>query len=133
MASEKSMRQRVVRALKSLDAMSVENSVRPGTPDVEYIGGWIELKSAEGWPKNPKTPLRIPHFTPLQRIWLSRRCRMGGMAWMLLRVGKEWLMLQGDVAAAVVGLTTKEQLVGACSFYWETAPSDAELLRAVSQ
>jgi hypothetical protein len=131
MASEKSMRQRVVRALKSLDAMSVENSVRPGTPDVEYIGGWIELKSAEGWPKNEKTPLRVPHFSPLQRIWLSRRCNAGGLAWLLIRVGREWLLLRGDVAAKILGSATREQLLEACSFYWETAPSDEELLRAV--
>lgn len=41
MSSEKDMRKRVVSALKTLHAVSVENGVGAGTPDVNYAGGWL--------------------------------------------------------------------------------------------
>lgn len=132
MASERSMRSRVTRALKPLDAVAIENLVQPGTPDVEFIGGWIELKSADAWPKGSNTALRVPHFTPLQRLWLRRRCRRGGKAWMLLRVGREWLLLGGDVASSIVGNSTKAELVSAAHSYWPKTPTDEELLAAFS-
>ena len=124
------MRSRVVRALRPLDAMAVENAVQPGTPDVEYIGGWIELKSLAAWPKREDTLVRVPHFNTLQRLWLSRRCGKGGKAWLLLRVGREWVMLAGDTAAAILGNSSRPQLIAASCNYWSSTPSDQELLTA---
>ena len=128
MASESSMRSRVVRALRSLDAMAVENAVQPGTPDIEYIGGWIELKSVASWPARPDTPLRVPHFTVIQRLWITVRCKKGGVAWVLLRVGREWLLLPGIVAASMLGSSTREQLIDLAHRYWSSTPSDDQLL-----
>lgn len=108
--SEKGMRQRVVRALKSLDAISVENPAYPGTPDVNYIGGWLELKWKRHWPKGADTPLRMPHFTPQQRVWLTRRARKGGTALVLLQVGQEYLLLLPDDAADFLGNSPRWRL-----------------------
>jgi hypothetical protein len=132
--TESDMRQLVVRALAGLDPVSVENPAHPGTPDVNHTGGWLELKRVDAWPARPGSPLRLPHFTPQQRVWLRRRCasRPRG-ACLLLRVdGKtggpvrhesvvvdlvaprrhtaEWLLFAGDAAAEHVGNVNRDRL-----------------------
>ena len=70
--SESSMRQRLVAALKPLDAVPIENRLRAGTPDVNYIGGWMELKWLRSWPVRDGV-ISLPHYTNGQRLWLRRR------------------------------------------------------------
>lgn len=128
MASEVSMRQRVVNALRPLDAVAVENPAHPGTPDVNYVEGWIELKAAASWPAQAETPLRIDHFTNVQRIWLNRRARRGGRAHVLLRVGHEWLLFSALDAAARLGLSSRAELLSLAERSWPRTPTDEELL-----
>lgn len=105
------MRRRVIQALRELDAIAVENSAYPGTPDVAYIGGWIELKEADEWPKKPQTPLRLSHFTRHQRAWIRRHVEKGGTAFVLLKVGKsEWFLIDGKTAADMLGNSTREMI-----------------------
>jgi hypothetical protein len=109
--SESDQRARVVRALRSLDAQACENRVRPGTPDVHYIDGWIELKWLKSWPKNVETPVKIEHFTPQQRVWLKTRWNKGGRAFLLLQAaGSNWLLFDGATASQLVGRINKEAL-----------------------
>ena len=106
--------------VKYLDPQRIEDRVSLGIPDVDLAIGNIELKFLAEWPKRPGTLIRIPHFTPEQRGWLIRRCqacRLAGLrinAWLLLRVGmvdpNEWLLFNGDVAAACIGTATQAQL-----------------------
>lgn len=129
--SEHLMRREVVKALQPLDAFSVENPVYPGTPDVNYVEGWLELKYADKWPERPSTPLKLPHFTPQQRIWLLRRWRAGGNAFLLLHVHRqEWLLFAGDVAQAVVGRVAKDALLFHAIKVWPSLNQD-ELIRAL--
>jgi hypothetical protein len=98
---ERNMRQVVVRMLtdSGLDAVSVENSAGPGTPDVNFREGWIELKYLKQWPDGPDTDVRIDCFTPQQRVWILRRWMSGGAVFLLLQVGRDWLLFNGDDAA----------------------------------
>ena len=120
--SESDMRGKVVRALRSLDAVSVENKVYPGTPDVNYIGGWVELKWLRSWPRNADTdPVKIKHFTPQQRVWLKRRWRRGGRAFLLLQAGgRDWLLFDGVTAAQIVGRVTRPELFERALMNWKT-------------
>lgn len=126
------MRSRVVKALRSLDAVPIENPILPGTPDIEYIGGWIELKSAKQWPARPTTPLRVTRFTVEQRLFLRRRVERGGNAWLLLRVGtRDWLLFRGDKAAQLLDYATKSVLMEAADRVWDHAPTEEDLLSAL--
>lgn len=109
--SESTTRTFVVRFLTEdgLDAVAVENPACPGTPDVNYVEGWIELKQLTHWPKTTG-PVQIRHFRQGQRIWLRRRWAAGGAAWFLLRVRTDWLLFDGEYAGRMVGLVSREEL-----------------------
>lgn len=122
------MRRRVIRALRELDAVAVENSVGPGTPDVNYIGGWVELKEVERWPVRGG-PLRVPHFKPEQRAWIRRRWKRGGDVWVLLKVESDWLLLDGLYASACLGDVPAASLSASALRHWSKGLVDAELLQ----
>ena len=106
------MRSNVVGLLKDagLDAMAVENPCNPGTPDVNLVEGWIELKQLPKWPKRGTTTVRIEHFTQVQRMWLARRWDKGGNVYLLLQVRQDWLLFSGEDAADHVGKATEAEL-----------------------
>lgn len=108
--SEQTMRQRVVRGLRSLDAISVENAARAGTPDVNYVEGWIELKQLGRWPRDADAVVLCRHFRVGQRVWIKRRARAGGRVHVLLQVGRDWLLLPGREAAEELGHVTRGRL-----------------------
>ena len=109
------MRQRIVKMLTDagLDAISVENPAYPGTPDINYVGGWLELKWIEDWPKRATTPVVIPHFTPQQRVWAIRRSRVDPNGiWLILEVGrpKQWLLFRGRDVREIGKTLTRDDL-----------------------
>lgn len=128
MSSEKDMRKRVVKILKPLHAVSVENGVGAGTPDVNYTGGWIELKSMAAWPVDPDLPLRVDHFTTQQRLWLRKRWLAGGNVWLLIKVADDWLLLTGWDAAVYLGRMCRADLVKQACASWEGGLSAKGLL-----
>lgn len=125
--SESGQRRRVIKALKPLDARAVENPIGPGTPDVNYIEGWIELKWLRRWPKRPETIVPLPHFTQGQRLWLRRRCRRGGNAWLLLQCKQEWLLFYGLDAHDYVGKMTRDGLYRCARMRWTRGLRNEEL------
>jgi hypothetical protein len=109
--SESGMRMNLVKTLSVLDAISVENPAGPGTPDINFIGGWIECKWLRAWPKRPDTPVKLDHpLLPTQKAWLKRRCRRGGKAWVMLQCGREWFLFDGIVAANHLGIVPQNEL-----------------------
>ena len=131
--SEQHMRGRVVRALMPKHAIAVENPALPGTPDVNYLGGWIELKCLRSWPARAETLVAIDTFTPQQRIWHIRRRMAGGTSWMLIQCGRDWLLLDGADAALNIGLCTKQQLIDLSAGYSDHGLDQEELISWISR
>lgn len=120
--SESTMRGIVVRALRSRDAVAVENPVCPGTPDVNYRDGWLELKQLARWPRNADVaPVLIPHYSPEQRLWLLKRTAAAGVAALLLKVGSEWLLFDGKTSAALVGRVPRPELRSRAYRTWSSS------------
>lgn len=112
------MRRVVVDALRPFDAVSVENGARLGTPDVNCTLGWLELKYVAAWPVREATALAVDHFTPQQKAWIERRARLGGFVCVVLKVGKEWFILDGAWAARHLGKVDRQKLVEAAEGHW---------------
>ena len=129
--AEQDQRRTIVRVLRSLDAVSVENPAYPGTPDVNYIGGWVELKWLRRWPERGGV-VQLEHYTQQQRVWHIRRCRAGGACWVLLQVGRCWLLFWGRVAAKFLGQVEKEQLLSVAYRVWENGLKKEELLECLT-
>ena len=129
--SERDQRQRLVGALRELDAISVENSAYAGTPDINYIGGWIECKWLRSWPKRRETIVKVSRFHQGQRVWAKRRIKKGGVVWFVLQVGKEWLLIDGAVAAEHIGKVTAYEIRMMAHRYWPNGLDDKEFLDAV--
>lgn len=125
------MRQRVVKALKPLDAFSVENPCRPGTPDVNYLDGWIELKWAKRWPVRADTPLDLSHYTPQQRLFQMRRWHKGGKVHLLVQVADDWLLFPGPIAAKIEG--PRAVLLAQACAHWTGPQMEAEIVAYLSR
>jgi hypothetical protein len=128
---ERSLRKYVLEALRPLDACAVENSACPGFPDVEFIGGTMELKVLKDWPARPSTVVKLPKFRPLQRNWLRKRWRAGGLALFLLRVDREHLLFDGEWAADHLGVdATRDKLYNHATAAWAPRALTRESLYA---
>lgn len=125
------MRRRVVKALRPLHAISIENGAGAGTPDVNYTGGWLELKSMAEWPSDPINVLEVPHFTAQQRLWLRKRHLAGGRVHMLLKVANDWLLIEGWHAAVHVGKSNRAMLIDVAERAWVGGLKEKELLEAL--
>jgi hypothetical protein len=131
--SEKYLRSVVTKMLCSFDAIAVENPLHPGTPDVNYAEGWIELKYLTKWPKTADVlPVKVAHFTPQQRIWLRRRIAKGGKSFLLLKVGKkEHLLFKGDDAANYLGMVDRQKLIELACCYMPKGLKKKEFLECL--
>lgn len=124
------MRQIVIKALSGLDGFSVENPVRPGTPDLNYIEGWVELKVLESWPVRAATKIKVPCFTGQQRVWLKRRWDRGGASYFLILIDKDWLLYDGNMAGSHVGKDwDKNEMILNARMYCEGQLDKAKLYR----
>jgi len=115
---ELGLRSEVVKILKRAgrDPMPVENVCQKGCPDLNFTGGWIEIKKTKEWTRGV---VKLDHdLTKEQRIWLRRRARKGGSCWVLVQIDQDFLLLLGPVAADLIGHSTRPELeqaaVGIC-------------------
>lgn len=122
MSNELAWRRDVVKALRraGLDARPVENPADPGFPDIEFVGGTMELKELDRWPVRSGTPVRVPLYKSHQRIWHSRRAAAGGLVYVLLRVGFEFVLLPGAWAAVHLGESPRDVLYHASLAHWRS-------------
>lgn len=126
--SESGMRERVVRMLSPVGGIAVENPALPGTPDVNYTLGWVELKWLRSWPVGEATPVVIDHFTPQQRIWHINRRRCGGRSHVLIQCRREWVLLDGIDAALHLNQVDRSALIKLATWYWNGGLNQKELL-----
>jgi len=102
--AETHLNERLTRALAALDPWRVENAVGPGTPDINYRGGWIESKQLPAWPKREGTVVKVDHYTPQQRSWHMRRAKRGGNIHVAIEVAGEFFLFNGWDAAQHLGV-----------------------------
>lgn len=120
--SETDTNDRIRGAIIHRDPTRVENSVGPGTPDINFIGGWIESKFLDAWPKRAKTVVRVPHYRPDQRAWHVKRCAAGGIVFVVIQIGDDVLVFDGMDAAKGLGFWTREEMnrIAKCVMYpWD--------------
>lgn len=129
--SEKQTRKTVLKALRSLDAQPVENICVVGYPDVEYIGGHIELKTLDKLPVRGG-PVRIEHYTAHQKLWLLNRWRKGGRAFLLIQYKREWLLFDAIVAQDV-GTMTYETMKARTIAYWDKGLVEEQLIKFLTE
>lgn len=106
MGSESTLRKKVVKLLRTLNAEAVENRCGVGMPDVCVItlGVWIECKKTAAFPKRPDSKVALTHeLLPSQRVWLNRCARRGGTAYTLTQVANEFFLHDGPTACEVLG------------------------------
>lgn len=108
--SETSVNKNVLRALRGLDPFRVENAVGPGTPDIAYVGGWIEDKYLPAWPKGETTPVRVPHYKPDQRAWHVRHRVAGGNVHVVIEIAGESMVYDAALAAQFLGFWTRREM-----------------------
>lgn len=107
--SEGNQRRTLAKRLSHLDFRAIENHMVKGTPDGNYIEGWMELKYLDDWPARAHTPVVLSRFTKEQKLWLARRWRRGGRAFLTIQVNLEWLVIAG-VDVKPVGLLPRKEL-----------------------
>lgn len=111
-------------------AMRVENPIGPGTPDINWLAppmeGWVEMKFVKRYPPRGGV-VQMKDFTPQQRVWLAKRCRVGGRAHLIVHCDEEWLLFHGMIAAMQVGKIIRPALYDAAQRVWRGAPPRDEL------
>lgn len=120
--SESKLSAKILKTLKHLDAIPVDNPRKPGTPDVNYVEGWLELKYLKEWPKRSITIVRIPTWTPQQGIRHYLRNLAGGNSKVLLQVGTEYLLFQGSTAYMFFNEVMRSQMYLLAIKVWDRYP-----------
>lgn len=132
--SESGMRQNLVKALKSLDAVPIENHMRAGTPDVNFIGGWIECKWMKFWPKGADVrSVRFSHpLTKEQGLWARRRTLAGGVSLVVAQVSREWFFFDGLDIRLYFNKMTRPEMRERAIFRMTNGMNKKELLEWIS-
>lgn len=101
MALEKDLNKKIQAAIADLHPFRIENSVGPGTPDIGYVGGYIEDKQF-GFPVRPGTIVKCDHYVDKQRAWHVKHRRAGGCCLVAVgdsRSGRTYVFDALDAAA----------------------------------
>lgn len=141
MGAESGMRSRVMKALNvpEIHPIAIEtNGMAPGTPDINHVYGWLELKQLPEWPVREDTVVRVPTYTPYQRLWQKARIRAGGLVQILLRVGSghnaTWILMSAAWAIAHLSVdATKSDVVEQALQVWYGILNEEELRWAIQK
>ncbi len=138
MSSERALWGTMRRALSPFGRLvRIESPIAPGIPDVYYrlrgVGGWVELKEHDGWPVRPTTALRLPHLRLEQVAWLEAERAAGGLAFLLLQIGRDYVLLDPHTVRGVFRRElTREAVTAAAVAYGQGRFPTASVLRALT-
>ena len=128
------MRGKIVKLLSGLNAFAVENIALVGTPDINYIEGWIECKWLREWPRRESSPVVLDHPLKLeQKLWIHKRKKKGGNCWVLLQCRRDWLLFDGAVARNILGEATKTELFEQATLFWTSGINKEELIKCLQK
>lgn len=133
---ETTMRAKLVKLLAPLGAYAVENGgCHPGTPDIATVRGPIECKATNEWPVKPETGVKLDHdLTHAQRIFIMKWVACGGYCWVMLNIGRQWLLFSGMVAVSILGGVepgTRQELLDNAIEVWNRTPKSQEICMAL--
>lgn len=128
---EQKWRKNLVKDLRAVHAIPVENPVKPGTPDVNFSDGWLELKVIEHWPAREDTVVHFDKLTQQQRIFARMRWQAGGSTWIFAKIGTDFLLFRG-CDANLLGTLTKEGLMGVTVRCWQKRVNVKELISIIT-
>jgi len=106
-----------------LEATRHEDAYQRGIADVSFVQGsrvtavertetrhgWMELKYRGMAPIRAGTICKIDHYTDDQRIWLRDKGNAGGMTFLMLQLGRSFLLFD-HIDCQTVGLVTSAEL-----------------------
>lgn len=118
--------------MKEQHGIAVENPALPGTPDVNYVDGWIECKWLRSWPVRENTVVALDHYTPQQKLFIRKRHMKGGRVFLLLQCRREWLLFKYPFTKQVGKLTKAELITGAYR-YWKNGLDEKEFINVCNE
>ena len=130
--AESDMRSKVVKVLKEQHGIAVENPALPGTPDINYIDGFIECKWLRAWPVRDSTVVALDHYTPQQKLFIRKRHIKGGRVFLLLQCRREWLLFKYPMTK-LVGAMTREELIAGAYKYWPNGLNEEEFINVCTE
>ena len=111
---ESNLFKRLKRATPGFDWTRHEDKITSGIPDCSFgadgVGGWIELKTYDCWPRDPAAPLAFHDLKATQVNWAIRRGRKQRRVWFLVAVGEDWFLIRWKHARKLGKLTRSELL-----------------------
>lgn len=115
--SEPRLFKKLKRATRGFDWERHEDKFTSGIPDCSYgsegVGGWVELKTYDCWPRNPDDPLVFHDLKPTQVNWVIARGKKHPLVFFLVGVGdSDWFLISWEYARSL-GKMTKKQLLDA--------------------
>lgn len=129
---EKDVSAKLIKAMRGWDAFRVENLLYPGTPDINFIGGWMETKHVKNYPAKETDLITHPDFTISQRAFLKRRALMGGKTFLFVQVQKDYYLFDGITGANYFGFLEKKYLLKRAKAFWQGRfPKSEELMAAI--
>lgn len=112
--NESDLFKRLKKATPGFDWTRHEDKLTSGIPDSSYgfegVGGWVELKTYDCWPRDPNAPLKFHDLKPTQVNWAIRRGRKQRRVWFLVAVADDWFLIRWKYARQLGKLTRDELL-----------------------
>lgn len=111
---ESNLFKRLKKATPGFDWTRHEDKLTSGIPDASYgaegVGGWVELKTYDAWPRSASQPLKFTDLKPTQVNWAIRRGRKQRRVWFLVAVADDWFLIRWKYARQL-GKLTREELM----------------------